>query len=272
MASIIYKRKTIIGSATYNYLVGEPGLYIPPPPITTWSPSELTTTFWFDAAVDTSVIRDGNGVITQWLDISGNANNTNQTLGSPNEYFFRESIKFDGVDDYFRVPVVDTTDRSIFLVANKANTNYAPLTGAATSGTNLSPQWVANGFYAAYRCPSTNSIYENAVGGSFDDFAIGGFIFNSPTTIIISHNGTPVTLTKTSGTWTNIDKRIDTIGRDYTGTQQYFDGSIKEIIVFPTILSESDRQKVEGYLAWKWGLNDKLSASHPYLGAPPPAP
>ena len=31
---------------------------------------------------------------------------------------------------------------------------------------------------------------------------------------------------------------------------------------------DTDRQKVEGYLAWKWGLQASLDASHPYKDAP----
>ena len=29
------------------------------------------------------------------------------------------------------------------------------------------------------------------------------------------------------------------------------------------------RQRVEGYLAWKWGLQDRLAASHPHRNSPP---
>jgi hypothetical protein len=33
--------------------------------------------------------------------------------------------------------------------------------------------------------------------------------------------------------------------------------------------STADRQKSEGYLAWKWGLTGNLSSSHPYKFAAP---
>ena len=50
---------------------------------------------------------------------------------------------------------------------------------------------------------------------------------------------------------------------------QYLTGSISEIIIFNTALSTTDRQTVEGYLSWKWGLQAKLASSHPYyLSAP----
>ena len=50
------------------------------------------------------------------------------------------------------------------------------------------------------------------------------------------------------------------IGRA-TGLQCNLD--ICEIIAFSSVLSNNDADKVEGYLAHKWGLSDSLSSSHP---------
>jgi hypothetical protein len=33
--------------------------------------------------------------------------------------------------------------------------------------------------------------------------------------------------------------------------------------------SATDRQKIEGYLAWKWGIQASLPAAHPYRNAAP---
>jgi hypothetical protein len=46
-------------------------------------------------------------------------------------------------------------------------------------------------------------------------------------------------------------------------------GPIYEIISYQTLLSDSERQKVEGYLAYKWGLQSLLPASHPYKSSRP---
>ena len=48
-----------------------------------------------------------------------------------------------------------------------------------------------------------------------------------------------------------------------------FKGYIGELITYPSVLSTTDRQKIEGYLAWKWGLQGSLPAGHPYKTAPP---
>jgi hypothetical protein len=44
---------------------------------------------------------------------------------------------------------------------------------------------------------------------------------------------------------------------------------INEFIVFSSNLRTEDRQRVEGYLAWKWDLHSNLPAAHPYYSIPP---
>ncbi len=49
----------------------------------------------------------------------------------------------------------------------------------------------------------------------------------------------------------------------------YFNGWLAEFLITNAKESVANRQKVEGYLAWKWGLTGNLSASHPYKSSPP---
>jgi hypothetical protein len=48
-----------------------------------------------------------------------------------------------------------------------------------------------------------------------------------------------------------------------------FDGEIAEILCYQGDVGESDRQKIEGYLAHKYGLADNLPATHPYKNTVP---
>jgi len=48
-----------------------------------------------------------------------------------------------------------------------------------------------------------------------------------------------------------------------------FRGYIGEIITYPSGLSDIERQRVEGYLAWKWGIQNNLPNTQPYKMAPP---
>jgi hypothetical protein len=51
------------------------------------------------------------------------------------------------------------------------------------------------------------------------------------------------------------------IGTD-TGTNVHM--NLGELLFFDTNLNSSDRQRMEGYLAWKWGLTSQLPLDHPY--------
>jgi hypothetical protein len=49
-----------------------------------------------------------------------------------------------------------------------------------------------------------------------------------------------------------------------------FNGFIGEIIVLNGTPITGSRQSIEGYLAWKWGLQRSLPANHPFRNFPPP--
>jgi hypothetical protein len=53
------------------------------------------------------------------------------------------------------------------------------------------------------------------------------------------------------------------------GESGYWDGDIHEVLLYDNALSDTDRQKIEGYLAWKWGLQADLPSGHPYKSAAP---
>ena len=59
------------------------------------------------------------------------------------------------------------------------------------------------------------------------------------------------------------------VGNSYVGQTEGFQGQIAEVVFFSRTLSTIERQQVEGYLAWKWGLVKELPASHPFKNAPP---
>jgi hypothetical protein len=60
---------------------------------------------------------------------------------------------------------------------------------------------------------------------------------------------------------------ITTVGNNSAGLQAY--GQLHELIIYSTTLSLFQRQPVEGYLAWKWGLQANLPGNHPYKLFPP---
>lgn len=57
------------------------------------------------------------------------------------------------------------------------------------------------------------------------------------------------------------------IGRN-TSVNPY-EGYVGEIIIYSGSLGTTDRQKIEGYLAWKWGIQTSLPTNHPYYTEKP---
>lgn len=59
------------------------------------------------------------------------------------------------------------------------------------------------------------------------------------------------------------------IGCRGAGGTSPWKGYIGEVLLYNGALAPADRQKIEGYLAWKWGLQANLPAGHPFLLGPP---
>jgi hypothetical protein len=58
--------------------------------------------------------------------------------------------------------------------------------------------------------------------------------------------------------------RVTYLGVDATNATFYYVGYAMEIIFYNSVLNTTQRQQVEGYLAWKWGLVSSLPNGHPY--------
>ena len=59
-------------------------------------------------------------------------------------------------------------------------------------------------------------------------------------------------------------------GSANNSADRYFTGQIGEIIAYNSLLSDLDRQDIEGYLAWKWDIQTRLAPTHPFRNFPPP--
>jgi hypothetical protein len=46
-------------------------------------------------------------------------------------------------------------------------------------------------------------------------------------------------------------------------------GVLKEVLIYNNTASTQTRQEIEGYLSWKWGVENKLNSTHPYRNLPP---
>ena len=95
----------------------------------------------------------------------------------------------------------------------------------------------------------------------------GGTGLGMDAEVTVSSNGVASTGTQTWAAEVSTS-RLQVGGRQQASTT-YFTGKISEVLVLGAGLSTEDRQKAEGHLAHKWGLEAELPVDHPYLANAP---
>ena len=104
--------------------------------------------------------------------------------------------------------------------------------------------------------------YDNATNSTANPYTINGSPFNG-TNRATTARGASGILTDQFITNTLYINSVN-------GTNSYDSDFTAELIYYNTTLSVSQRQAVEGYLAWKWGLQStNLPVGHPYYSTPP---
>jgi len=232
-----------------------------------WTPAEITTELWLDAADDGTITLNGANV-SQWEDKSGHGRHATQGTTARQPAKIANGIQFDGVDDFLSIlvpqvlgqqviAVIDTattqTGSRIFLNRTYTGSPYPPAIylGSYDGGKNNYPSvyWGAN--------------WQNNYLSQVKRLAILGFSILSGSTEIRVDGGDadPATTVQTVlGSWNEIST-VPTYNQ-----QSAF--VLQELIIFNST-SQTTRQYVEGYLAHKWGLVASLPANHPYKSAPP---
>jgi hypothetical protein len=122
---------------------------------------------------------------------------------------------------------------------------------------------------------SAYSAYNTTSGSNFTNVTTPSLYYANATAasgLLDAFNfATPVD--PSSGTLTGVYYG-DTATAIYIGTRAdsatTLTASVAEVIVYSTTPTAQQRQQIEGYLAWKWGLVASLPASHPYKNYPPP--
>jgi hypothetical protein len=116
----------------------------------------------------------------------------------------------------------------------------------------------------AFNWTGANSIATTAY--SLSNLTLFNYTLSSSTLGIRLNGGSQIT--SASGNTNNLTFNLD-IGRQYNNNLYCLDGQIMEVIIYSQDLIASQRQIIEGYLAWKWGLQNNLPAGHPYKGIAP---
>jgi hypothetical protein len=255
-----------------------------------FNPSDIETALWLDAA-DASTITESGGAVSQWNDKSGNNFNASQGTSAERPTYVtnavgnKNALLFDGVDDFVVVAHnnllnMQLDPSAVFCVYKQdvSGTGFRLFQkddGAGTFADSLfgSPQnftSVAGAFgdsYSPAYTPGDVAIQSFTWDGSLITNWLDGTLA-TPGTVF---NGTIVggSIDPTNTPAANTDDLYIAKRNNPGFSEGNFQGYICEIIFSNLNLSTIERQKVEGYLAHKWGLTANLPADHPYKTVEP---
>lgn len=248
-----------------------------------WTPYEIDSVLWLDASDTSTISQSGGGAVSQWNDKSGTENHFVQTVGYARPITGIRTVNglnvldFDGIGHIMSLP--DTA--------------------------NLQPAGLNSMVFAVIHSDKLNEeviAQERIFCGQFGNTTRFGLLtISSTTTLNFAQSSTsfsPVSITRQSGlklisgykngteigisydggntsNTNNLGETAPILNGFFIGGQfasgvfsNYFDGAIAEIIVtfeYDNII----KQKIEGYLAWKWGTVASLPITHPYKNNPP---
>lgn len=249
------------------------------PRFTQWTPALISTALWLDAA-DASTVTTVSGAVSQWNDKSGNGRHATQATAGKQPLLAvsglnsKNVIDCDGADDELSLANVlslTSVNQSLFLVAKRDNaagrTEMAFSIGNTSTGDGIAdiPRW-------------TNDIMYSQVGYVANRPTPTSVITDQP--YIAAITGGTIQLSYTNGTLIGTGSSQSTSpfyvtsgfvgsGSAVSPSVRFFDGKIAEIVLLPSVADTTTRQKLEGYLAHKWGLTANLPSNHPYKVNPP---
>ncbi|SES23382.1 hypothetical protein, partial [Sphingobium sp. YR768] len=264
----------------------------------TWTPERLGTAVvgWFDAASTVSLTLSDSKV-SAWRNRGVAAVSLVQATAAKRPTYSatgwdgtRPCLSSNGAPDG---PIlVATTDamkgvRWIFVVAERATQDETNLSAtvrgiASTADASGNRIYLAVSTSGADAAQTAVRLYSSGTGGSSvsaTPWAIGSkaLVFGGAgSTVSIGLNGGTPSGAGTLGT-TSVSVGFALFGLSEAGGGNVvarFAGKIAEVLVIdPTLLpnggSTFDRQKIEGYLAHKWGIQNSLAAGHPFLTTAP---
>jgi hypothetical protein len=233
-----------------------------------------------------------------WTDKSGSGNNAT-TFNNLFPTFFSKSVytnlpfvQFNGTN-WANQTVTGVTVMALPNFQNTASVScfYVCLGNATYFPTQqMRPLFIYKGFFVdgqvyletnpanvgiALRNPGFNqNISSTALGNTV---YLNSAVFNSAAgTFSGGQNGSNSTISTGSSSWNTAPLSISLGAYFDTSNQAFqnlaFNGELYEVIVFNSAVTSTQRQQIEGYLAWKWGLQANLPVGHPYKNAAPSVP
>jgi len=238
-----------------------------------WSPSEIPTLAWWDAS-DASTIQHTSNTVTQWNDKSGNGinltvpsskdnptTNTNTLnnlnviqYGGSNSGLSNSSFSYNRSSKSFCISFVCN------IIAAPTNVQHFYFAGTNTTspGTRLMARTV-----------SSNTSIQIFGGSGSSNKVVGAGGLNLRTTTLISFEFTPTgpdSAIRLNGAQKNTGDTGNNHLNDFNlgineGGSFSVEGFFGECILYN---DNTMIEKIEGYLAHKWGLESSLDSAHPY--------
>lgn len=252
-----------------------------------WKPEYITKSLWLESSsIDNVEVYEGLR-IPKWYDFSGNQYNACQTVVANTPILSLAALNgLNGISftdtDYVSLPSTALSiaknigSLTIFAVAGcsggdsyrtviNINNNAANVTRAGIFFRNTGVLEVGGRRLDADSFQSVTQSIDGNPHICMGEFNYSSALLNAGIDgTIYPKSGAFQTAGNTSNT-TSSGIYIGDVGS--AGTDS-FTGKIYEILVIPSILSTKTRQKIEGYLAWKWGLQANLPSTHPYKNNP----
>lgn len=263
-----------------------------------WSPAQVSPAGWWDASDESSFIADGSGFISQWTDLSGNARHALQatqahkpTTGT-RTFNGMNVVNFPGNGPHLEVQNIvglDLEARDFYYVVQADLGLYSKVIfqhgeGAYAHLYGNNPGQIQHSGGGCYLTVKTDA----GVGNQLYMYTNPNFnphvdadphIYNTRWARNVAHalDRDGIKASVNTGTPINgqlpVDNFMNLGGEFRAGDPAFptlgFVGFIAEFIMLDTYLPTADKQKMEGYLAHKWGLHNKLQSSHPYKNRPP---
>jgi hypothetical protein len=282
MTLIISKGLTLANGFTpESYMYEFPALY----PV--WSPAEITTALWLDAA-DVSTVTTESGNVSQWNDKSGNSRNASQSTSanrptySATGFNGKPGAVFNGSSQLLEITNALSLTRNIGSISFFFAAHTSGLTGSNQALMAFSIGTAPTDRVSCAYLQDTKL----RIGGrrldadSFAGASSSGSWNTSPAVLCFQWefavakasifyngaNGDPLEATlHTAGNISDTDSQVTPkIGAIAAGVSNFFNGPIAEIVVTTSTITTNTRQRIEGYLAHKWGLTANLPSDHPY--------
>jgi len=204
---------------------------------------------WLDSSDLTTIVDNETG-ITRWNDKSSSMNIFNTTNGSP---IFANNTEGNGI-------AFSATTKDIMRSSNRINVSQNATIFYVAKVNNT------NNYEYIIACPTQNN-GDYSIRYYNNTYSEGNILSN------YSVNGTPSGSTNYTQDHM-IDGKMFAVNDYFTlsssyNDNNYFDGNIYEIIIVNRLLSQTETQLIEGYLAWKWDIESNLPSNHPFIGFNP---